>query len=103
MISPTFYNKKNLIAQFLGGKVYHYPIKDASVTLEWYEYIIRSNENIYTIASKIFGKGMEHLWTYIADNNPPRRPDEWRPGDIIRLPKVIIRDSDTIIPRYTNG
>lgn len=94
MISPSFYNKKNLVTQFLGGKVAHYPIKDASVTLEWYEYVLKVDENLYTVAAKIFGDDLEYLWTYIADNNPPRLPDAWNPGDIIRLPKIIIRDSD---------
>lgn len=95
MISPTFYNKKNLITQFLGGKVPHYPVKDPSVTVEWYNYVIKNDENLYILAARIFGKGLEHLWTYIADNNPPRLPDDWSPGDIVRLPKIIIRDSDT--------
>lgn len=102
MISQSFYNKKNLITQFLGGKVQHYPVKDASITAEWYEYIIKANENLYTIASRIFGKNLEYLWTYIADNNPPRQPDDWRAGDVIRLPKIIIRDSDTIKSNYSN-
>lgn len=96
MISPNFYNKKGLTSQFLEGKVFHYPIKDPSVTLEWYEYIIKANETIYTISQKVFGKNLEYMWTLIADNNPPRHPDEWTAGDIIKLPRIIIRDSDTL-------
>lgn len=96
MISPVFYSKKNLVAQFLGGKVKHYPIKDPSITIEWYDYVVKTNENLYSIASRVFGRDLTYMWTYIADNNPPRFPDDWNPGDIIRLPKIIIRDSDTI-------
>ena len=103
MISTTFYNKKNLVTQFLGGKIPHYPVKDPSVTIEWYDYIVKKHETIYQIAERIFGKGLEYMWTYIADNNPPRHPDDWNAGDIIRLPKVIIRDSDTIKNQYVNG
>lgn len=103
MISPNFYNKKNLIVQFLGGKVSHYPVKDPSITIEWYEYIVKKGENLYTIAAKIFGKNLEYLWTYIADNNPPRQPDEWEVGDVLKLPKVIIRDSDTLKTIYSNA
>ena len=103
MISPSFYNKKNLISQFLGGRVSHYPVKDPSVTIEWYDYIVKADENLYKIAARIFGKNLEHLWTYIADNNPPRLPDDWHPGDIVRLPKIIIRDSDTIKTSYSNA
>ena len=73
----------------------HYPIKDPSITLEWYEHIVSAGDTIYTLSESIFGKGLAHLWTYIADNNPPRHPDDWEPGDIIFLPQVIIKDSDT--------
>jgi hypothetical protein len=104
MISNAFYNKKNLIAQFLGGKVSHYPIKDASVTYSWYEYIVKDGETLYSIAERIFGEGLEHLWTLIADNNPPRMPDDWQAGDVLKLPRIIIRDSDTQRNIYsTNG
>lgn len=99
MISAAFYNKKNVVNQLLGGKVSHYPIKDPSVTIEWYEYVMKHNETLYTVAERIFGSDLEHLWTYIADNNPPRLPDDWHVGDIVRLPKVIIRDSDIISSR----
>ena len=66
MISSAFYNKKNVVNQLLGGKVSHYPIKDPSVTLEWYEYVMKHNETLYTVAERIFGSDLEHLWTYIA-------------------------------------
>lgn len=95
MISPTFYHKKNLVSEFFSGNILHYPVKDASVTIEWYEYVIKAHETIYTIAERVFGHNLEYMWTYIADNNPPRHPDDWRAGDIIKLPKVIVRDSDT--------
>lgn len=100
MISPTFYNKKRLISLYLDGKVAHFPIKDSSITLEWYNHVIMANETIYTIAERIFGENLGYLWTLIADNNTPRHPDDWKKGDIIRLPKIIIRDSDTIKPIY---
>lgn len=102
MISPNFYTTKNLIATFLDGKVLHYPVKDASITVEWYDYLIKANETVYTIAAKIFGDNLEYMWTYIADNNPPRMPDDWNVGDTIRLPKIIIRDSDTIHTNYSD-
>nr|DAX61510.1 MAG TPA: Lysin motif [Caudoviricetes sp.] len=97
MINNGFYNYHNLKEEYLGGKVQHYPIKDASVTLEWYEYVVKAGETLYSIAAKVFGSTMMQNWTYIADNNPPRNPDDWRMGDVLRLPKVIIRD--TIVNR----
>lgn len=102
MISPVFYNKKNLVAEYLGGKVPHYAIKDPSVTLEWYDYVLKVNETLYTVTAKLFGKDMEYLWTYIADNNPPRHVDDWNPGDIVRLPRIIIRDTDVIRQKFDN-
>ena len=95
MISPTFYNKKNLVSESPFGEVMHFPVKDASVTLEWYEYVIKAHETIYTIAERVFGHGLEYMWTFIADNNPPRHPDDWNAGDVIKLPRIIVRDSDT--------
>lgn len=100
MINSTFYNKKNTVAYFLGGKASHFAVKDPSVTLQWYDYVVKANENLYTIAARLFGDGLEYMWTYIADNNPPRMPDDWNPGDILKLPKIIIRDSDTIRTNY---
>lgn len=97
MINNGFYNYHNLKEEYLGGKVQHYPIKDASVTLEWYEYVVKAGETLYSIAAKVFGSTMMQNWTYIADNNPLRNPDDWRMGDVLRLPKVIIRD--TIVNR----
>ena len=97
MINNGFYNYHNLKEEYLGGKVQHYPIKDASVTLEWYEYVVKAGETLYSISAKVFGSTMMQNWTYIADNNPPRNPDDWRMGDVLRLPKVIIRD--TIVNR----
>lgn len=95
MISPAFYNKKNIVTSFLGGKTQHYPIKSPSVTWKWYDYTLMAHETLYTVAARIFGANLEYMWTLIADNNPPRHPDEWNAGDVIRLPKIIIRDSDT--------
>lgn len=102
MISPSFYNKKNLVAQYLDGKVPHYAIKDPSITIEWYTYVLKATETLYSITARLFGQDFEYLWTYIADNNPPRPVDDWRPGDLIRLPRIIIRDSDSIRQNFPN-
>lgn len=95
MINSNFYTKRRLVSELLGGKVAHYPIKDPSVTIEWYDYIVKANEDLYIIAERVFGRGLSYMWTYIADNNPPRMPDDWKLGDILKLPRVIIRDTDT--------
>ena len=100
MISKSFYTKKNVVHQYLDGKVPHYPTKNPSVTLEWYEYILHAGETLYSVAQRLFGKDLGYMWTLLADNNALRHPDDWRAGDIIRLPRIIIRDSDTIRPTF---
>lgn len=95
MISEVFYNKANLTSALLGGRVKHFPIKDRSVIVSWRDYVMKENDSIYTLAENLFGKNLGHLWTYIADANPLRHPDSWNTGDIIKLPRIIIRDSDT--------
>lgn len=102
MISQSFYVKTNLVKQFLDAKVKHYPVKEPSVTWSWYDYRIKAGEDLYTIAARIFGDGLEYMWTYIADNNMPRMPDDWNAGDIIRLPKIIIRDTDNLSVTYSD-
>lgn len=102
MISNTFYNKRNLVCEYLGAKVPHYAIKEPSIILDWYEHTILKGETLYNLASKIFGDKLEYMWTYIADNNPPRLVDDWKVGDIIRLPKVIVRDTETQIIPFAN-
>lgn len=95
MISSIFYNRANLVKVFFEGKALHFPLKDASVTLIWYNYTMTSVDSIYTLAVKVFGENLEYMWTYIADNNHIKHPDSWKTGDIIKLPKVIVRDTDT--------
>lgn len=92
MINKDYYNNSNQVSRYLNGKVKHYNIKEPSKTLTWYNYHIKKGETIFTIAEKIFGKGLTHLWTYIADNNIPRNPGDWGEDDIIRLPIILIKD-----------
>lgn len=95
MISPHFYNSKNLVKEYLDAKIPHFAVKKPSVVIDWYNYTILSNETIFSIAERVFGKGLSYMWTYIADANIPRHPDDWSEGDTIRLPRIIVRDSDT--------
>lgn len=95
MINATYYNKRNLVQALLGGKVKHFAAKYPSVTVQWYTYTLEYGENIYKVTEKVFGKGMAYMWPYIADNNRLRIPDEWKAGDKIKLPKLIIKESNT--------
>lgn len=103
MICKGFYNSKNLTRQYLGGKVYHYPIKEASVTLRSYKYRLSGGETIHSVAITVFGEGLDYLWPFLADNNPLRHPDDWSLGDFLKLPELIIKDTDTIKTLFTDA
>jgi nucleoid-associated protein YgaU len=93
MINPSFYREDTLIKKFLGGKVRHYPIRESAVVLSSYPYTVQYGDTMYTIAKKIFGADFEYLWTIIADINYIREPDDLQPGEVIKLPIVILDDS----------
>ena len=103
MISKDFYNSKNLVRQYLGGKVYHYPIKDKSITLQDYNYRFVGGDTVYSVALKTFGDGLDYLWPFLTDNNSLRHQDDWTMGDFFRLPKLILKDTDTLSTIYTNA
>lgn len=103
MINKNFYNSKNLIKQYLGGKVSHYPIKDASVTIKDYNYRLVAGDSIHVIAEGVFGRGMDNLWPYLADNNRLNHPDDWTIGDVFKLPLIIIKDTDNLSTKYTDA
>ena len=48
--------------------------------------------NYHNLKQEYLGEVSVQNWTFIADNNPPRNPDDWNVGDVIRLPKIIVRD-----------
>lgn len=100
MINSDFYTVSNTARVYLEGKVPHFIAKDPTITLEQYPYTIKLGETIYSIAEKVFGKGLGHLWTIIADNNPPRMPDDWAVGDVVYLPRVILKDSIQKVTSY---
>jgi AAA+ ATPase superfamily predicted ATPase len=95
MINPDFYNSNNLVHQYLGGKIAHYPIKDRSIIKDSYVYTLKKNEDVFSLAAKIFDTELQSYWTYISDCNPIRHPDDWSMGEKIKIPKIIIRDNDT--------
>jgi hypothetical protein len=94
MINPLFYAKERVVKEFLGGKIGHYQIKESSVALEVEEYTLKAQEDVYTLAAKLFGKDYDDFWTYIADINMLRDLDEWKAGDVILLPKILLRDTE---------
>lgn len=103
MINKNYYLTANQNSFYLGGKVKHYVAREPSKTLKHYEYRIKKGETIYSIAERLFGKGLTYFWTYIADNNIPRNPDDWAYGDTINLPIVLLKDIETNKTSYHNA
>lgn len=102
MISPQFYTDDNVAQVYLGGKRPHYLQKSRDVTIEGYDYAMDFGEDMYTLGLKLFGQTQLRNWTYIADGNKLKMPDEWEAGDVIKLPTVILQPEtpDTFV---TNG
>lgn len=92
MISPEYYNQNNQVKVFFGGKVKHFLRKPRTVVADSFEMALEYRDNMYSLASDLFGADMQRLWPIIADINPNRLPDEWGTGEIVRLPKVIVTD-----------
>lgn len=92
MISPEYYNPDNTVQLFLGGKVKHFLRKPKSVVAKSFTLTTEYGDNLYMLASKLFGPQMERLWPIIGDINPARQPDEWRPGESVIMPEIIISD-----------
>lgn len=103
MINKEYYTTNNQVSLYLNGKVRHYKAKNPSKTVKWYNYELKKGETIYTLANKLFGEGLTHLWTYIADNNIPRNPDDWMEGDTIKLPIIIVKDLESNRTSYSNA
>lgn len=94
MISPNYYTEANTQKTYLGGKVRHYMLKNRAVVLKKYPYVIKEGETIYSIAYKVFDSFGIHNWTIITDINQLRPISEWKAGDLIYLPEIILKDPE---------
>lgn len=92
MISPDFYNQDNSVALFLGGKIQHFLRKPRTVVIQSFQLPLEYGDNMYTMATKIFGPDLERYWPVIADINDLRQPDDWNPGEVVNLPEIIVTD-----------
>lgn len=92
MISSSFYNKKRLCTLYASAP--HFPHKQSAVILKHSKHILRQGETVYTLAEKYFGEGNDAMWTFIADANPTRHPSYWKEGDVIRIPMLIVKETN---------
>lgn len=100
MINQSFYKANQLVSLYLGGKVQHYTSRELAIVLESYEYLVQAGDTMYTLAKKIFGEDQEFQWTYIADINFLRQPDDLQPGETILLPRIILSELRYQKPNY---
>lgn len=91
MINAHFYTADSLTPIYT-GKTFCYPIKDRWKVLEWREYEVVEGDTMYSLAARLFGENQEYQWVIIADINPLRLPDELVPGEIIKLPSLIVSE-----------
>lgn len=94
MISPNYYHPRNTVKAYFGAKIPHYLKKPPTVTLSAFTTNVQENDSLYSIAGKLFGEDSMYLWTIIADNNYLRPINEWQAGDFIKLPTVVLNDSE---------
>ena len=93
MINPAFYKRKNLVT--IKGKAPYYPQRLPTIVPTTQSYQVQFGDTYYSIARRLFGEDRQHLWTIIADINPPTYPDELEVGRTILLPKSIVQDATT--------
>lgn len=103
MISPTFYLPGNTTKKFSFTKLRHFPKKNFSVCLRYEPYKVQDGDDLYIIASKVFGKFGECYWTVIADLNGILKPDWLQVGQIIKVPVTVIEDKIDYKITYDNN
>ena len=91
MISKPFYKENNL-SNLFGYGLQHFLIKDATLSVTSYPYEVQSGDTMYSLAKRLF-QGAEYNWTIISDLNFTRRPDDLVPGEVIRLPLLVLDDT----------
>jgi nucleoid-associated protein YgaU len=92
MIDPHFYTADSLVNTYTGN-VKHYVVRPVWKVASYRTYTVQSGDTLYSLAEQIFGKGNAFNWTIISDINFVRFPDQLTPGEEIKLPLVIIKNS----------
>lgn len=89
MINQGFYTKQNRVKV---GNVTFYPPKERSIVPTSKPYTVAFGDTYYSLASSLFGKDRQYLWTIIAELNPPTLPDDLVVGSTIQIPVIIVQD-----------
>lgn len=100
MISQGFYISDLAVQYFHAKTIKHFPIKDKTHVISKVPYTIKESDTIYSIASNWFGENNQFHWTIITDLNNYIRFEDLQVGDIIYLPKIIIKDTIERVSTY---
>lgn len=92
MISRFYYRDSNLVYLYANKDIPHYLAKERSVVISSYLYTVQPGDTMYVLAKRIFGDEQEYQWTIISDINFLRQPDDLQPGEVIKLPKIILSE-----------
>ncbi len=93
-----FHKTTTPITSSLSGGRLHFPIREETLVLEKSIHVLQRGENPYTLALALFND--DKLYYFIADINEPKDPMQWETGEIIKLPQVIIQQSEAKLESY---
>ena len=94
MINPNFYQPIKAVKIYFDGRVQHYLQRSRTVVLKKYPYVMKEGDDVYSLALRVFGETGMFFWTIIAECNNTKMPDQWRIGETIYLPEVILNDPE---------
>jgi len=105
MIYQDKLNLNNVRSVYLTGKADHYMPVPRNKILETTEYDIKASDSINTISEFLFkfSGGGESNWTILCNTNRLRRPQDWRTGETLKIPLVIVLRKDFNLDRFRNA
>lgn len=103
MIHPSFYRQENLRREYFGGRVPHHTIKRRSKAIGSYTYTLKAEETVFDLAPKVFGEDAQRNWTFLAELNTTRKPDEWDVNEVVTLPKIVVVNRESTLTKFSDA
>jgi hypothetical protein len=99
-IAPKFYSDSNTVRVYGNAKRNHFLLREHITYVGSNQVTFSDKEDIYTLASSLFGRDSQFLWYVLAETNRPLPPDEYTAGDKVNIPIDVISDEPTYIRKY---
>ncbi len=90
MINSSYYTSSNAVIHSDVNKIKRFEVKPLDTVFSYRNHIVESGQDLYSLASTVFGKDSQYYWTIIAEDNLLRFPDDLIAGEVIRLPLLIL-------------